>query len=56
LHSTGTYKLKKTSLQDAGFDVRKISDHLFFLDSKAGKYVPLTPELHDDILSAKIRL
>ena len=54
---SGTYKLKKNILQGEGFDLAQIKDDpLFFLDTKAKKYVPITPELHQDILNGKIRL
>ena len=56
LHMTGTYKLKKNILQEEGFDRKKIQDPMFFLDSKAKKYVPLTDDLFKDIVEGKLRL
>lgn len=55
LPMTGTYKLKKKDLQQDGFDTRKITDPLYFLDSSGG-YVKLTEQLHNDILDGKARL
>ena len=52
----GTYKLKKNLLQDEGFDVSKISDPLYFLDPRVGKYVRIDGGLHQSIISGEIRL
>ena len=52
----GTYKLKKNLLQDEGFDVSKISDPLYFLDPRVGKYVRIDDGLHQSIISGQIRL
>ena len=52
----GTYKLKKNLLQDDGFDVSKISDPLYFLDPRVGKYVRIDGGLHQSIISGEIRL
>lgn len=51
-----TYKLKKRELQSEGFNPTVIRDSMFFLDAKAGQYVPLTLELYDDIIKGQIRL
>ena len=52
----GTYKLKKNLLQEEGFDVGKISDPLYFLDPRVGKYVRIDGGLHQSIISGEIRL
>ena len=52
----GTYKLKKRTLQAEGFNPTKIKDSLFFLDTKAGEYVPLSLLIYDDIVSGRMRL
>ena len=52
----GTYKLKKRTLQSEGFDPSVVTDPLFFLDIKAGKYVELSIELYNDIVKGQIRL
>lgn len=53
---TGTYKLKKRSLQAQGFNVATVKDRIFFLDNKQDAYVPLTLELYDDIVKGAVRL
>lgn len=53
---TGTFKLKKLALQKEGFDRGLIKDELYFLNSKLGKYVELTPELFTQISNAKVGL
>ena len=53
---TGTFKLKKTVLQQEAFDVRKIKDAVYFLDAKSDKYVPLTESLYNDIMEGKVRV
>ena len=54
---SGTYKLKKNVLQKDGFDPALTKgDPVFFLDLKADKYVPLTAELYESIVSGKLRL
>lgn len=52
---TGTFKVKKRDLQKDGFDINKISDPLYFYDSKKSLYIPLQ-EVYDDIIKAKLRL
>ena len=52
----GTYKLKKNLLQEEGFDVGKISDPLYFLDPRVGKYVRIDGGLHQSIISGEVRL
>lgn len=52
----GTFKLKKLALQKEGFDRGLIKDELYFLNSKLGKYVKLTPELFTQISNAEVGL
>jgi solute carrier family 27 (fatty acid transporter), member 1/4 len=52
---SGTYKLKKTDLQKAGFDPKKVNgDRLFYLDSKSGKYEQLSMDVYERILNGEI--
>ncbi|XP_067006240.2 long-chain fatty acid transport protein 1 [Anabrus simplex] len=55
LPMTGTFKLKKRDLQVEGFDPNIIRDNLYFMNN-TGKFVPLTKELHEDIITGKVRL
>ena len=49
--------MKKNVLQKDGFDPALTKgDPVFFLDLKADKYVPLTAELYESIVSGKLRL
>ena len=50
----GTYKLKKRTLQAEAFSIRHVKDPIFFLDNKLGQYVPLTIQLHDDIVKGTV--
>jgi len=56
LETTGTLKLKKTLLQEQGFDPSVIDDELYFLHSEHGRYVRLTPELYGDVMAGRVRL
>jgi len=54
--TTSTFKLRKVDYRKEGFDPNKIKDNLYFLDAKKGQYIPLTPEVFQDIQLGKIRL
>ncbi|MBU6471230.1 MAG: long-chain-acyl-CoA synthetase [Alphaproteobacteria bacterium] len=53
---TGTFKLRKVDLVKEGFDPNTIDDPLYFFDSAAEYYVPLTAARYADILLGRIRL
>lgn len=53
---TGTFKLKKRELQDEGFDLQKVKDHLYYYNGKSGKYLRLSKDIYDDIITNKIRV
>ena len=54
---TNTFKQKKVDLVKEGFDPRKIkNDRLFVIQISAKTYVPLTPELYEDVKSKKLRV
>lgn len=53
---SGTYKLKKVTIQKEGFDPNTIKDKLYFLDTKQKAYVPLTPDVYEKIVSGEIRI
>ncbi|XP_031842232.1 fatty acid transport protein 3 [Nomia melanderi] len=55
LPMTGTFKLKKKDLQQDGFNIKKITDPVYFLDH-TGVYVKLTEQLYNDILEGRTRL
>ena len=49
-------KYRKVDLVKDGFDPMNTSDGLFVTDNDAGTYRPITPDVHRDIVSGKIRL
>ena len=53
---TGTYKLKKTSLRNEGFDLTKVVDPIYMLDLAGKRYVPFTPELQAKLFQGAVRL
>ena len=53
---TGTFKLQKKKLKEEGFDIEKVSDQLFYLDTKRGVYVELDKVAQADIQSGTIRM
>jgi fatty-acyl-CoA synthase len=53
---TGTFKLRKVTLQEEGFDPSRISDPLFFRDEAAESYVPVTKKLRSELLAGQHRL
>lgn len=53
---TGTYKLRKVDYQKEGFDLNKIADAIYFLDSTSQTYVPYTESLHQQLVSGKLRV
>lgn len=48
--------MKKTDLQEDGFNPNVVKDKLFYVDPKTGKYVPLDLAAYDKINSGDIRL
>ncbi|XP_043252621.1 long-chain fatty acid transport protein 4 [Colletes gigas] len=55
LPMTGTFKLKKKDLQQDGFNIKTITDPVYFLDH-TGAYVKLTEQLYNDIIEGKARI
>ncbi|XP_010398295.1 long-chain fatty acid transport protein 6 isoform X2 [Corvus cornix cornix] len=56
MEMTGTFKQQKFQLVDEGFNPSTITDPLYFLDNSKKAYVLLTKELHEMILSGKMKL
>jgi fatty-acyl-CoA synthase len=50
---TGTFKLRKMTLQEEGFDPARVRDPLFFRDDEAQAYVPMSPALAAAIRSGE---
>ena len=53
--TTGTFKFKKTDLIKDGFSPDAVTDPVFVLEKEQKTYVPLTTELHRDILAGSYR-
>jgi len=55
VETTGTFKYRKLDLVEQGFDPAKITQPLFFKKPGEG-YVPITPELYDQIIAGTFRI
>jgi fatty-acyl-CoA synthase len=53
---TGTFKLRKVTLQEEGFDLARVSDPLWLRDDDTRSFVRLTPALLEEIRSGARRL
>jgi fatty-acyl-CoA synthase len=56
LELTGTYKLKKTDLQKAGFDPAQVKDPLYYRDEAKKAFAPVTPQVFSAFQAQSIRL
>jgi hypothetical protein len=56
LETTGTFKLNKGELCNEGFDPCRVRDPIFFRDPSKNAYVPLTPEVFEQLKAGKLRL
>ncbi|WAR31240.1 S27A1-like protein [Mya arenaria] len=54
--TTGTHKLKKTTLQAEGFNPNVVKDRLFYMNTKLAQYESLTKSVYEDICKQKIRM
>lgn len=52
---TETFKLKKKQLKDEGFNPSVISDKLFYFNSKQDKFLELTSNDYQAIVSKKLK-
>lgn len=55
IDATNSFKQLKQQLQKEGFNPDLVKDPLYFLDPRLDKYIPLTPEVYQDIVDHKIR-
>uniref|UniRef100_A0A673YSY4 long-chain-fatty-acid--CoA ligase n=1 Tax=Salmo trutta TaxID=8032 RepID=A0A673YSY4_SALTR len=53
---TGTFKMKKVTLVEEGFNPAAVQDPLYFLDPAKKTYVPLTEEIYSSINTREIKL
>jgi fatty-acyl-CoA synthase len=56
LEATGTFKPRKQELTQAGFDLSRVTDPLYFDDARSQRYVPLDAALHAAISDGTIRI
>ena len=49
-HMTGTYKLKKTELQEEGFDMTKIEDEVYMMGPRDKEYCKLDREKYKHLV------
>ncbi|XP_007170481.2 long-chain fatty acid transport protein 2 [Balaenoptera acutorostrata] len=53
---TGTFKHRKVTLMEEGFNPAVIKDALYFLDDKAEMYVPMTEDIYNAINDKTLKL
>ncbi|XP_006086096.2 very long-chain acyl-CoA synthetase [Myotis lucifugus] len=53
---TGTFKHRKVTLVEEGFNPAVIKDALYFLDDKAAMYVPMTEDIYNAIRAETLKL
>ncbi|ELK36062.1 Very long-chain acyl-CoA synthetase [Myotis davidii] len=53
---TGTFKHRKVTLVEEGFNPAVIKDALYFLDDKAAMYVPMTEDIYNAIRAETMKL
>ncbi|XP_021549549.1 very long-chain acyl-CoA synthetase isoform X2 [Neomonachus schauinslandi] len=53
---TGTFKHRKVTLTEEGFNPAVIKDALYFLDDKAEMYVPMTEDIYNAINNKALKL
>ncbi|KAB0392935.1 hypothetical protein E2I00_014264, partial [Balaenoptera physalus] len=53
---TGTFKHRKVTLMEEGFNPAVIKDALYFLDDKAETYVPMTEDIYNAINDKTLKL
>ncbi|XP_034451524.1 long-chain fatty acid transport protein 1-like [Hippoglossus hippoglossus] len=54
--TTGTFKIQKMRLQREGYRPQESSEDMYFLNSRAGSYEPVTDELYSAIMEGEVCL
>ncbi|KAJ8373186.1 hypothetical protein AAFF_G00270190 [Aldrovandia affinis] len=54
--TTGTFKIQKTRLQTEGYDPRRTTDRIYFLNTRAGRYEAVNEELYSAIVEGRMSL
>ena len=55
VEQTGSFKTKKQTLVEQAYDTRRITDPVFYLDSKKQKYELLTTAIFENILTGNLK-
>ena len=55
IDATNSFKQVKKQLQQEGYNPHIINDPLYFLHPEKNRYLPLTPQLYEDIINHRIR-
>ena len=53
---TGTFKFQKTHLRAEGYNIEKVSDPLFILDTSKKSYLPLDEDTYQQLQKGELRL
>ena len=53
---TGTFKQQKFQLVKSGFDPSQVDDPLYFYDSEKSTYSPLTDDMHEAVVSGRVKM
>ncbi|XP_058150166.1 long-chain fatty acid transport protein 2-like isoform X1 [Dasypus novemcinctus] len=56
IETTGTFKHRKVTLVEEGFDPAVVKDALYFLDDKANMYVPMTEDIYNALSDKRLKL
>ena len=56
LSSTGTHKFQKALLQKEAFNVEKLTDDVYILDSKSEAYQKIDSEMYNNIINGNLRI
>ena len=56
LEHTGTFKAIKSTLVKEGYNIKNLSDKIYYFDQKEHNYQELTQSVYENILNCKIRL
>lgn len=56
LEHTGTFKAIKNKLVEEGYNIKKLTDQIYYYDQKDQSYRELTQSIYENILNCNIRL
>jgi solute carrier family 27 fatty acid transporter 1/4 len=56
LEHTGTFKAIKNTLVEEGYNIKKLTDKIYYFDQKNGRYQEMTQTIYENILNCNLRL